>query len=382
MKLTEISGDINEWFSGEGPLSDVVISSRVRLARNLAGHKFLAACSVAEKGEILRKFKDVLMGLQLGDEVFYIGVDKASVLERRFLVERNLISQHHAFGKGPRGAVIARREFFTAMINEEDHLRLQVLKAGCQLPSCIEQIDRIDNMIEEKVDYAFSPRYGYLTACPTNLGTGIRVSVMLHLPALKMTGQIEKFLNAAKALGLAVRGLFGEGTEAAGDFYQLSNQITLGVSEKDIVSRFEKAVIPEIVEYEHAARNRLLSQDAGQLDDKISRAFALLKNAHLISSQEALFLLSHIRLGLNMHKYQGASTPAIERLCSLGVDSTCLSQGDGTNAGAHGHLSIATVNRLFLLTLPAHLQINYGKELDSTHRDALRAQIIRSALNG
>jgi len=374
MKLTDISGHINEWFSGEGPLGDVVVSSRVRLARNLAGHKFLAACTVSEKSEILRKLKDVLMGLKLGDEVFYIGIDKTPVLERRFLVERHLISQHHAFGKGPRGAVIARREFFTAMINEEDHLRLQVLKAGCQLSACIEQIDRIDDKIEQKVEYAFNPRYGYLTACPTNLGTGVRVSVMLHLPALKMTGQIEKFLNAAKSLGLAVRGLFGEGTEAAGDFYQLSNQISLGVSEKDIVKRFEKTIIPEIVEYERVARDRLLAKEAGVLDDKISRAMALLKNANLISSQEALFLLSHIRLGLNMHKHQGASTPAIEQLCTLG--------GDGGDAAASGRLSIATINRLFMLTLPAHLQLNYGKELDSTHRDALRARIIRSALNG
>jgi protein arginine kinase len=377
MKLTEISGNINEWFSGEGPLSDVVISSRVRLARNLAGHRFLAACPATEKAEILRKLKDVLMALDLGDEVFYIGVDKVPALEKRFLVERHLISQNHAFGKGPRGAVIARREFFTAMINEEDHLRLQVLKAGCQLSACIEQINRIDDLIEQKVEYAFSPKYGYLTACPTNLGTGIRVSVMLHLPALKMTGQIEKFLNATKSLGLAVRGLFGEGTEAAGDFYQLSNQITLGVRENDIVTQFEKTIIPEIVEYEHAARSQLLSHDVSLLDDKISRALALLKNANLISSQEALFLLSHIRLGLNMRKHQGASTPAIDRLCSLGADV-----GDAGNAGTTDKISIVTVNRLFLLTLPAHLQLNYGKELDSTHRDALRAQIIRSALNG
>jgi protein arginine kinase len=374
MKLTEISGNINEWFSGEGPLSDVVISSRVRLARNLAGHRFLAACPATEKAEILRKLKDVLMGIDLGDEVFYIGVDKVPALEKRFLVERHLISQNHAFGKGPRGAVIARREFFTAMINEEDHLRLQVLKAGCQLTACLEQINRIDDMIEQKVEYAFSPKYGYLTACPTNIGTGIRVSVMLHLPALKMTGQIEKFLNATKSLGLAVRGLFGEGTEAAGDFYQLSNQTTLGVREKDIVTQFEKTIIPEIVEYEHAARSQLLSHESSLLDDKISRALALLKNANLISSQEALFLLSHIRLGLNMHKHQGASTPAIDRLCSLGNDIGSADTSD--------RLSIATVNRLFLLTLPAHLQLNYGKELDSTHRDALRAQIIRSALNG
>lgn len=372
MKLTEISNNINEWFDGSGPLADVVISSRIRLARNLAGHKFLASCSTAEKHQILKELKDVLMSLELGDKISYISVDKAPVLDRHLLVERHLISRHHAFGKGPRGAVIAQREFFTAMINEEDHLRMQTLKAGCQLSACAKQIGRIDDMVEQKVDYAFSTRYGYLTACPTNLGTGIRVSVMLHLPALKMTGQIERFFNAARAMGLAVRGLFGEGTEAAGDFYQLSNQITLGVSEADIISQFEEAVIPEIVEYENAARNQLLAKEIDVLDDKISRAMALLKNARLISSQEALFLLSHLRLGINMHECMGASTPAIERLCML-------SRGEG-NVDEQRGLSITTINRLFMLTQPAHLQLNYGGPLDPTHRDALRAKIIRSAL--
>jgi protein arginine kinase len=370
MRLTEISRDINEWFNGSGPLADVVISSRVRLARNLAGCKFLSRCSSQEKADILQKLKDVLMSLELGDETFYVSVDKASELNRSFLVERHLISRHHALTKGPRGVVIARREFFTAMINEEDHLRIQVFKAGCQLTTCAEQIDHIDDMIERKIEYAFSPRYGYLTACPTNLGTGIRVSVMLHLPALKMTNQIEKLLNAAKDMNLAVRGLFGEGTEAASDLYQISNQVTLGLSEESIVSHFEKVIIPEIIEYEKAARARLLSAQVDTLDDKISRAMALLQNARLISSQEALFLLSHLRLGLNMHQHMGASTPAIKRLCGLG-EST-----DKSDAG----LSIRTINRLFMLTLPAHLQLNYGKPLDSTHRDALRAKIIREAL--
>jgi protein arginine kinase len=225
-------------------------------------------------------------------------------------------------------------------------------------------------MLEKKVDYAFSPRYGYLTACPTNVGTGIRVSVMLHLPALKMTNQTEKFFNAARAMNLAVRGLFGEGTDAAGDFYQLSNQVTLGICEAEIIQQLEKTIIPEIVEYENQARRQLLAKDTDILDDKISRAMALLKNAHLISSQEALFLLSHLRLGVNMHDRMGASTPAIEQLCKL-TDT----------ADKTGCLSISTINRLFMLTLPAHLQINYGKELDPTHRDALRAQIIRQALN-
>lgn len=371
MKLTEISNDINDWFSGSGPLADIVVSSRIRLARNLAGHKFLNSCSAEEKAAILKKLKTVVMSLDLGDDVFYISVDKESALNRNFLVERHLISRHHAMAKGPRGAVIARREFFTAMINEEDHLRMQVLKAGCQLSACAEQIDRIDNTIEETVEYAFSPRFGYLTACPTNLGTGVRVSVMLHMPALKMTGQIEKFLNAAKHMNLAVRGLFGEGSEAASDLYQISNQVTLGISEKKIVSEFEHAIIPEIVEYEKAARRQLLASEVDALDDKISRAIALLQNAHLISSQEALFLLSHLRLGLNMHEHMGASTPAIQRLCAL-----------SSSAGVDEHhgLSIRTINRLFMLTLPAHLQLNYGKSLDATHRDVLRAKIIRDAL--
>jgi len=372
MKLTDISNDINEWFSGSGPLADVVVSSRIRLARNIAGYKFLSHCSNTEKAEILEKLKDVLMSLELGDKTSYISVDKAPTLSRHFLVERHLISRHHAFGKGPRGVVMVHREFFTAMINEEDHLRLQVLKAGCQLSQCAEQINKIDDMIEEKIDFAFSPKYGYLTACLTNLGTGIRISVMLHLPALKMTGQIEKFFNAARAMSLAVRGLFGEGTEAASDLYQISNQVTLGISESDVISKFENTIIPEIIEYENAARKQLLSRQSNILDDKISRAMALLQNAHLISSQEALFLLSHLRLGINMHKYMGASTPAIEKLYTL-----C---GTGLSDKATP-LSIATINRLFMLTLPAHLQLNYGKTLDPTHRDALRAEIIRSALN-
>jgi len=373
MKLTDISSNINEWFNGSGPLADVVISSRIRLARNLAGYKFLSRCSTAEKSDILEKLKSTIMSLELGDKIFYISVDEAPVLDRHFLVERHLISRHHAFGKGPRGVIIAQREFFTAMINEEDHLRIQVLKGGLQLTGCASQINHIDDMIEQKLDYAFSPRYGYLTACPTNLGTGIRVSVMLHLPALKITGQIEKFFQAARDMSLAVRGLFGEGTEAAGDFYQISNQATLGVSEADIVSQFENAVIPEIVEYENVARNQLLSKKTDLLDDKISRAMALLKNAHLISSQEALFLLSHLRLGINMRDHMGASTPVIERLHTL--------SGQGGDADKSQGLSITIINRLFMLTLPAHLQLNYGKPLDPTHRDALRAQIIRSALN-
>jgi len=384
MKLTDLSNDLNEWFSDKGPRSDIVISSRIRLARNLAGFKFLSKCTDEEKQIILDKIKEVLMSLNIGDETIYIRIHRASKLDRNFLVERHLISRNHAFGKGPRGAVITRREFFTAMINEEDHLRIQILKAGLQLSKCFEQINDIDDQIEKQLDYAFSPKYGYLTACPTNLGTGIRVSVMLHLPALKMTEQIDKFLNAARTMNLAVRGLFGEGSEASGDFYQLSNQASLGVSENEVVQLFEKEIIPEIVEYETLARKEMLNKHSDVLDDKISRALALLKSAHLISSQEALFLLSHIRLGLNMRQHLGASTPAIDDLCkSVARDITEIDSPDPSakSSDPRQPISINTINRLFMLTLPAHLQINHGISLDPQGRDVLRAKIIRQALN-
>ncbi len=368
MKLNELSHNLNKWLSGEGPLSDIVISSRIRLARNLAGYKFLSRCTDKQKSEILEKLKKVLMNIDLGSKVFYLSIEEAKALDRHLLVERHLISTHHAFGKGPRGAVISEEESFTAMINEEDHLRMQVLMPGLQLSNCYERIDRIDDKIEEKLPYAFDTRFGYLTACPTNLGTGIRVSVMLHLPALKMTEQIEKFFSAARTMNLAVRGLFGEGSKASGDLYQLSNQVTLGISEKDIVNQFENTIIPEIVEYEQQARKKLLEKHADLLDDKIARAMALLQNARLMSSNEAMLLLSHLRLGINMHTKLGANTPAIQKLCKKAKDKST-------------GISIQTINKLFIMTLPAHLQINSGKTLDSNNRDILRAKIIKQELS-
>jgi protein arginine kinase len=348
MKPNDLSDHISEWFDGSGPGADIVISSRVRLARNLAGFEFLPCLSPQRKTQILQKLKDAILSLDLGEDIFFVNMEDASSLEQDLLVERHLISRQHASATGPRGVVIAGSESFTAMINEEDHLRIQVFKAGLQLKECWKQINRIDDMIEQKVEYAFSSEYGYLTACPTNLGTGIRVSVMLHLPGLKMTGQIEKFFNAARDTNLAVRGLFGEGTDAVGDFFQLSNQLTLGISEADIVDEFSNSVVPKIIEYENLARAELLAKQVNALDDKIQRALAVLRSARLISSQEALFLLSQIRMGVNL--------------------------------GRVDNISIATINELFMLTQPAHLQVNKGKPLDPDSRDAVRAEIIRSKL--
>ncbi len=348
MRPKDLSNRISEWFDGSGPGADIVISSRIRLARNLAGYEFLPCLNQQRKRQILRTLKEALLGIDLGETVFYVDVDGAPTIEQELLVERHLISRQHALGKGPRGVVVANSESFTAMINEEDHLRIQVFQTGLQLEQCWQRINRIDDLIEQKVEYAFSTDYGYLTACPTNLGTGIRVSVMLHLPALKMAGQIEKFLQAARDADLTVRGLFGEGTEAVGDFYQLSNQVTLGVREENVVEQFSRVVVPRIVEYEQFARRKLLDRQSDALDDKIQRALGVLRSARLISSQEALFLLSHIRLGVNLRRIDGPS--------------------------------IRTINELFMLTQPAHLQMNQGEPLDPDRRDATRAGIIRSRL--
>ncbi len=348
MKPSDLSDHISEWFNGSGPGADIVISSRVRLARNLAGFEFLPCLTPQHQAKILTKLKDAILTLDVGENIFFVDVQDTASLERDLLVERHLISRRHAQGQGPRGAVIAGGESFTAMINEEDHLRIQVFRTGLELKQCWERINKIDDMIEQKVEYAFSPKYGYLTACPTNLGTGIRVSVMLHLPALKMTDQIEKFFNAARDTNLAVRGLFGEGTEAVGDFFQLSNQVTLGISETEIVEQFSESIVPKIVEYEKLARAELLQKQSDVLDDRIHRALGVLRTARLISSQEALFLLSHVRMGVNLGRVE--------------------------------NISIATINELFMLTQPAHLQINSGRQLSPDRRDAMRAQIIRSRL--
>jgi protein arginine kinase len=236
------------------------------------------------------------------------------------------------------------------MVNEEDHLRIQVLRSGLQLEEAWDQINAVDDKLEAKLDFAFHPRFGYLTACPTNVGTGIRVSVMLHLPALKLTGEIEKVFRAAKDMRLAVRGLYGEGTEATGDFYQISNQTTLGKSEEDIISDFKHLVIPKIIEYEQHARKTLLSDKTIALDDKVCRALGVLRSARLLTSEEVMFLLSHLRMGINLGRIKD--------------------------------IDIATINELFLLTQPAHLQKLQGKKLEGDLRRAARADFIRQRLNG
>src|SRR5205807_4535854 len=241
-------------------------------------------------------------------------------------------------------------ETLSIMVNEEDHLRVQVLRSGLQLEEAWDQINGIDDKIESKLDFTFSTRWGYLTACPTNVGTGIRVSVMLHLPALKLTGEIEKVFRAAKDMRLAVRGLYGEGTEATGDFYQISNQTTLGKTEDEIISDFKHLVIPKIIEYEQHARRTLRDDRTVQLDDKVGRALGVLRSARLIASEETLLLLSHLRMGIHLGRVKD--------------------------------IDLRTINELFLLTQPAHLQKLQGRKLEGDVRRAARADFIRQRLGG
>lgn len=352
MSLSRITENAGQWLRGTGPRSDFVISSRVRLARNLAGYPFVNRSDPAQRQEVLDRCKTEVVSGRLGPDMVWIDLAGSSKLDRQLLVERQLSSRQHVkpAADTPRAVAVAADESFAIMVNEEDHLRVHALRCGLQAEEAFEQVNRIDDLIEERLDYAFSSKLGYLTACPTNVGTGIRVSVMLHLPALKLTGEIEKVRRAARDMHLAVRGLFGEGSEALGDLYQVSNQTTLGRNEQEILSYFQTSVVPQIIRYEQVARDALLRQRPSQLDDKIWRAWALLTNARVMGTEEVLSLLSHLRLGVNLGRITKVDTP--------------------------------TINELLLLTQPAHLQKLIGREMDASVRREARANLIRQRLTG
>jgi protein arginine kinase len=279
----------------------------------------------------------------------YLKVSELAEVDRQFLVERQLISREHAESEGARAVVIDPAERFSVMINEEDHLRIQVMQSGLALTEAWEHINRLDDLIEEQVTYAFNERLGYLTACPTNTGTGVRVSVMLHLPALAITRQIEKVFKSLHKINLAVRGLYGEGSQATGDFYQISNQVTLGQTEEDLAKKVAD-VVPVLIDYERQAREFLIRESQETLHDRVSRAFGILRTAQTISSEETMALLSSVRMGINL--------------------------------GLIGELAIPTVNKLLIHTQPAHLQKLSGVELDQSDRNIERASYLRRHLNG
>ncbi len=349
MKLTDLTRRAGEWLRGAGPMQDIVISSRVRLARNVAGMPFLSRCTPVQMQDLQDRLKDQLLEAQIEDEMLYVDLGKSNPLDGQLLVERHLISRQHAEAPHPRGVAISGSETIAIMVNEEDHIRMQVLRSGLQLEDAIREINRIDDRLERRLSFAFHHRFGYLTACPTNVGTGLRVSVMLHLPALKMTREIEKAFRAARDMKLAIRGLYGEGTEATGDFFQVSNQTTLGKSEDQIAHEFIDEIIPQFIAYERRARESLLKNHRAELDDKVYRSLALLRSARLISSEETMYLLSLVRMGINL--------------------------------GRIDNVDLAKVNELFLLTQPAHLQKTHNQQMQPRQRSELRADTIRHRLN-
>ncbi len=348
MTIDELTKTTGEWLRGVGPLADVVVSSRIRLARNLAEHPFLSTAGETERTEIYRCLVDEIASTPAGESSIFVDLDKTSPIDQDVLVERHLTSRQHASGKGSRGVAISPDETQALMINEEDHLRIQGLRSGLQLEAIWEHVNGIDDMLASKLAFAFDKQLGYLTACPTNVGTGIRVSVMLHLPGLRFTKEIERVARAARDLRLAVRGLHGEGTEAVGDLYQVSNQTTLGKSEEEIIKTFSETIIPKIVEYERTARESLAKQRAARIDDKIWRAYGVLQNARRIGGNETHSLLSPIRMGIHMGRFE--------------------------------KFDIHLLNELFLYTQPAHLQRIHKSPAEDGERGIARADYLRSRL--
>jgi len=337
----------SSWLDGAGPLADMILSTRVRLARNLTSFPF---CNRAREDQLAQVMDVVSSAIKqtssLADGLL-LRMGELSSLDRQFLIERRLVSPELNVDSPNRGVVVNAEESLSVMINEEDHLRIQSLCSGFQLQRTWQLVDELDNQLDAKVEYAFSDDWGYLTACPTNVGTAMRVSVLIHLPSLVLTKQIGKVLEGIGKVGLAVRGFYGEGSELMGNFFQISNQTTLGRKEQETLDSLER-VTRQIVEYELKARDRLLRDARVQIEDKVWRAYGTLQNARIMETQEAISLLSAVRFGL-----------------SIGLDSK---------------VQVKTLNELLVATQPAHLQRIAGQEMDQSQRSVARAELIRNRL--
>ena len=347
-ELDELLTKTSEWLRGTGPVSDIVMSSRVRLARNLEQLPFATRATEASQTEALRIIRE---GIEKTDSlkparVFLMG--DLDELDRQFLVERHLVSREHASRQDHRAVAVGTGEVVSIMVNEEDHLRIQVMQSGLALQQAWALIDALDDELAANVPYAYSSEWGYLTCCLTNTGTGLRASIMVHLPALVMTKQINKVLHAITKLGLTARGLYGEGTEAQGNFFQISNQVSLGRSEEELVENIER-ILKQVIEHEQTARDTLAANNRMQLEDRIWRAYGILRHAQTINSNEALDLLSAVRLGVDLEVMK--------------------------------ELNRSTINELFLFSQPAHLQKLEGGRLSAHDRDTKRAALIRRRLN-
>ncbi len=324
--------------AAEGP----VVSSRIRLARNLEDYCFPGWAPEEENHAVWLQLKSIFESM---DQPFMaFGMKEILDLDKDILFERHLISNELAQQDDSCGVFVTPDECLSIMVNEEDHIRIQSLQPGLNLQKAWKNANEIDDRLEAQLSYAFSSRLGYLTSCPSNVGTGLRASVMLHLPGLVLMEEMAPVINGISKIGLAVRGMWGEGTEAAGNMFQISNQITLGRREADIIAHLEQ-IVHEMVEHEINARRRLQETRSMLVEDHVARAFGVLSNARLISSSEALNLLSTLRLGLDL--------------------------------GMIDQFSPSELDTLFISTQPAHLQKLEGKELDADERDVVRAEMLR-----
>ncbi|PIY19176.1 protein arginine kinase [Candidatus Desantisbacteria bacterium CG_4_10_14_3_um_filter_40_18] len=333
------------WLDGKGPAAEIVISSRLRLARNIVRMPF--TCWAKEKylREIISLIKDAIKNNAFLPNATIVDLEQADSLIRQFLVERHLISPEHAKSKIA-SVVIGDKESVNIMVNEEDHLRIQTFSSGLQLNAAWDVISKIDDRMSEKIEYAFSSEWGYLTACPTNVGTGLRASVMIHLPALSITKQIGKILQAVSHLGLAIRGLYGEGTESSGNLFQISNQVTLGRQEEEILDNVEK-ITQKIIHEEQSAREQILKQSRVQIEDRVYRAMALLCSARIISAQEVMELLSAVRLGVGLNLL---------------------------------NIPIKILNELLISVQPAHIQILVEDQQSPIEKDMVRARVVQKKI--
>lgn len=337
------------WYVDRGPEDDVVISTRVRLARNFSQFVFPSLMDTKQAKEVIDiANKAVLENNNFNQYGFkYISLNQIDFVDRQVMVEKHLISPGMLKDEQLRGVLISKDESISVMVNEEDHLRIQCLFSGLNLDLAIDLSNKIDNGIEEKADYAYSEKYGYLTCCPTNTGTGLRASVMLHLPAIVMTGLLNSLINAVGKLGMAVRGIYGEGSEARGHIFQISNQITMGKSEEETVEDI-KEIVRNITEQERVSRAKLIKDNSLRLEDRVYRSYGVFSNARIISSEEFMKMVSDVRLGINM--------------------------------GIIKNISLETINKLMVETQPAGIMKRFGVDLSAEERDQKRAQLIRDLI--
>lgn len=341
---------MGNWYTEKGPESGIAVSTRVRLARNFKKYPFPSRMSAEQSREVMKICKHILAEGRnaLARNLKYIDLGGASALEKQAMVERRVISPDFATGNGNRALIISEDERISIMVNEEDHVRIQCLFAGLQTEEAWDLADKVDTLIEENAEYAFDRDYGYLTCCPTNIGTGIRVSAMLHLPVLIETGYINGVLESCGKIGIAVRGVYGERSQAAGNMLQISNQVTLGMSEKDIISHLT-AIIRQVIEREKELRTDMVKQDRNRLEDKVYRAYGILTNARTLCTDEFMRLFSDLRLGVDMGILKG--------------------------------ISMEGINELIMIAQPANLQLREGRELDGNERDVLRAKLVRGKIS-